>query len=276
MIHLGLIGCGSIGSFLLRSLNREKRVPGFEITQIFDLESRGEHLKNLAAEFRCQFQTRLDSLLASDVELVLEAANPAAALEYGPWVLKAGKHLLLMSTGAMAIPAFAEEVARLSAEKHRFVLIPSGAIGGLDAVRAAMEGAVDGVTLTTRKPPAAIESPPGGAQSAGSPSPGQPWTVFEGTASEAIRLYPKNINVAVTLGLAALGPDRTRVRLVADPSIANNTHEVELNGAAGTMQLRFSNRPMADNPRTSALAAFSALSILRRFEAMTRGGVILG
>ncbi|MBI3939578.1 MAG: aspartate dehydrogenase [Acidobacteria bacterium] len=273
-MKLGLIGCGAIGSFLLQAVNHEKRVPDCRFTCLFDLEERGGHLASLAARYRCEYTTDFPTLLQSDVDLVLEAASPAAARQYAAAVLESNKHLLLMSVGVLVEKSFLSRLQSLCRQRRLQVCIPSGAIGGLDVIRAAMEDRVERVRLTTRKPPAALESPvglPGDRPDLGNLK--APFTVFEGSAAEAIRLYPKNINVSIALSIAGPGPEATRVRIVADPTINSNVHEIEMHGSFGEMRLQLKNLPMADNPKTSFLAALSAIAALRRFDLFVTGGV---
>lgn len=264
-VKLGMIGCGSIGRFLLKAVNREGRVEDARFTFVVDIPERLPELNQAAAEFGCAVGTDIESLTGSDAELVVESAAPAVARRYAPSVLASGKDMLIMSVGSMVDAGFREELLSLCRRHGRHVYAPSGAIGGLDAVRAAMGDRVDLVRLTTRKPPRAIEMPAEGAPpDIDLDRLTEPTVVFEGPAEEAIRLYPKNVNVSVTLSLVGLGPRATRVRLVADPSIERNIHEVEVEGAFGRMTVQLQNLPMPENPKTSYLAGLSALATLQR------------
>jgi aspartate dehydrogenase len=131
--------------------------------------------------------------------------------------------------------------------------IPSGALGGLDAVQALAIAGLEEVTLTTRKPPAGL----GMAVDVET-------LVFEGSARDVIAEFPKNVNVAVALSFAGIGPDRTRCRLIADPAIERNTHHVRASGPAGEIEFTSRNVPSPDNPATSYLAALSAIALLKK------------
>jgi aspartate dehydrogenase len=145
------------------------------------------------------------------------------------------------------------------------LFIASGAVAGLDALASAAQGGLEEVTLTTRKPPAALEGAPYLVESGRSlvGLRGET-TVFEGSAREAVRAFPTNINVAAAVSLAGVGFDRTRVRIVADPASTTNRHEVVARGAFGELQLAVSNRPFPSNPKTSHLAALSALASVKQ------------
>lgn len=138
---------------------------------------------------------------------------------------------------------------------------PSGALGGLDAVQALAVAGLDEVRLTTRKPPQGLGL-----------DVTEETVVFEGTARAAIELYPANVNVAVALSLAGLGPDRTQMRLMADPAVERNTHTVYARGAAGEVEFTSRNVPFPENPKTSWLAALSAVALLRRLTAQLQVG----
>jgi aspartate dehydrogenase len=192
-------------------------------------------------------------------DVVLEAAAKAAV----PAVLEAARashaaygqpgHIVVMSVGGLldCEPDAAGPV----------VHVPSGALGGLDALQALDVAGLDEVRLTTRKPPrglgldVAVET-----------------VVFEGSAREAIALFPANVNVAVALSFAGLGPDRTQVRVIADPVLDRNTHTVYARGPAGEIEFTSRNVPFPENPKTSWLAALSAIATLRRLGAQLRVG----
>ena len=162
---------------------------------------------------------------------------------------------------------------RLAAEKGSTIHCPSGAIAGLDAVKAAGYGTIQEACITTTKPPAALEGAP--YLRANGIVPGEleeAKIVFEGTAREACREFPANVNVSAALSLTGIGVDRTRVTIVADPAVERNVHEVEVVGDFGRFRTVMENEPSPDNPRTSRIAAMSAVALLKNLSAPLRLG----
>jgi len=143
--------------------------------------------------------------------------------------------------------------------------LPSGAIAGLDGVKAAVMAGVDSVTLTTTKPSEGLAGAPGIKEKAIDLNRIKVATeVYNGPADEACRLFPQNVNVAASLSLAGIGPKRTMVRIIADPNVDKNIHEIEVKGDFGVLRTRVENVPSPENPRTSYLAILSALATLRK------------
>lgn len=142
---------------------------------------------------------------------------------------------------------------------------PSGAIAGLDAVAAASVGRIESVMLTSRKPPQGLKGAPYIIEKGiDLDAIEREQIIFEGNARDAIRGFPKNINVAVTLSLAGIGAEKTMVRIIADPAAARNCHQIEVEGEFGRLLTLTENLPFPFNPRTSYLAALSAISCLRK------------
>lgn len=264
MVRVGVVGCGSIGRVIAGALARGE-VPGMRLAAIADI---APEAAAVAQAHACAFTTSALDLPGLGVDLAVEAAGGATARALAVPLLRAGCDVMLMSVGAMADAAFAAEVAEAAAAAGRRVYLPSGAMAGLDAVRAAAVAGIAEVLLTTRKPPRGLA--------------GAPWferhpmdlealteatVVFEGNASEAIAAFPANVNVAVALSVAGVGPARTRVRIVAEPGLTRNTHEVTVRGDFGELRVEIATVPSPANPRTSVLAALSAIATLRRITA---------
>jgi len=250
---VGLIGCGTIGNFLARKI---ECWPQVNLAALADLVS--SRAAGLVRRLSCSPQVLSPAELISCADLIIEAASADLVPEILPLILEQGKKIVVMSVGGL-LRLEPEVWARLSTAGQ--IYIPSGALAGLDAARAACLGKLSSVTLTTRKPPPAL---------AGAPylekkgirldQLSQPTLLFDGNAREAALGFPKNINVAAALSLATLGPEETRVRIVADPAIKVNIHQIELEGDFGRIVTSTENAPFPLNPKTSYLAALSALA----------------
>ena len=201
----------------------------------------------------------LPALLALDPVFVVEAAGQAAVPMLDD-VLKAGIPALVVSTGAFAEGGVLERMKDLAARYGTRLLLSAGAIAGLDYLDAAALGTNLQVRYTSRKPPAAWQA----ELAALGHDPAEPAILFEGSAEEAARRYPHNLNVALTLRLR-LGPAiPLSVRVIADPAIDANTHEIKATGSLGAASLRFANAPAQGNPKTSALTGHSLAAEIRR------------
>src|SRR5579864_9182983 len=203
-------------------------------------------------------------------DLIVEAVPAAAFGDVATAVLTAGKVLMLASVGALIAD---EDRYRDLAQRHGGVLhVVSGAIGGLDAISAAAIGSVESVTMTTRKPPRGLVGAPY-LEANGIDLSGliEPRVVFEGSARDACRGFPANVNVSAAVSLAGIGPDRTRVRIIADPSLDRNMHDVDVAGDFGRFTVHIENRPSA-NPRTGVLTAMSILATIKRLASPLRAG----
>ena len=203
--------------------------------------------------------------LAERADIVVESAPAAAFHEIAEPAVRAGKVLVAISAGALLDHADLIETARATGAQ---IVVPSGAVMGLDAVRGAAESGISSVTMITRKPPGGLAGAPylveHGIEVDGLDAP---LKVFEGSARDAVRGFPANVNVAAALGLAGIGPERTRLEIWADPGVARNTHDIRLEAETVRFQLRIENVPSRENPRTGRSVAPSVVAALRRFVA---------
>jgi len=180
---------------------------------------------------------------------------------------------MVMSTGALIDDELFREISRIAKEQRRKVYVPSGAIVGLDNIKAAAVRPIEEVTLITRKPPQSFEGAPLiKKKQIDLSSLKKPLLLFEGSAREAVKLFPKNVNVSASLSLAGIGPDRTKVRIIADPQAENITHEIHVKGEFGEIITQTFNKPFPTNPKTSYIAALSAIATLRKIS----GSIIVG
>ncbi len=184
--------------------------------------------------------------------------------------IRAGRILVPASVGALLARPDIIEAAEESGAR---IVVPTGALLGIDAVRAAAEGTIHSVTMVTRKPPAGLTGAPylaeRGISLAGLTAP---LKVFEGTAREGARGFPANVNVAAALGLAGIGPDRTRIEIWADPGVSRNTHTIEVDADSARFTMTIENVPSADNPRTGKITALSVIAALRGLVATLKVG----
>ncbi|MCC3357794.1 aspartate dehydrogenase [Bacillus sp. REN16] len=258
-MNIGLIGAGAIAHFLLKEIN-QKHHEDLQITSI--LVRNKEKYQLLEPKFGVKLFTDLNAFLDSEIDIVVEAANIHAVKTLLPSVIKK-KDAVLISIGALADEALLTEISILVNKYKHSVYLPSGAIGGLDLLQNAHAlGTVSSVSLTTRKPAGSlIEEAIDEAK-----------VVFEGKAIEAIKQFPKNMNVSIVLSLAGLGIEKTTVSLVADPHIEKNIHQVDITGDFGEATFTITNNPLPENPKTSYLAAMSILGTLQRMNGKLRVG----
>lgn len=256
-MKVGLIGCGNIGADLCIALQKGQ-IPA-RIAALTDVDRSRAELLQRTFQLDAEICGLEDNAAACD--FLVECAVGEAVKEVLEVAMRHGRDCLIMSVGGlMAEPELLEQ------GRHRGIRVrmPSGALCGLDGVRAALEGGIHSVTLTTRKPPKGLEGAPylieNGIQLEGLR---EPKVVFEGTALEAVKAFPKNVNVAAALSFAGLGPHQTRVRVVADPFTAVNTHEISVEGAFGRLHTLTENLPSPRNPKSSYLASLSAVAELR-------------
>jgi aspartate dehydrogenase len=238
-LKVGLIGCGAIGTVLAEAIER-KLVVCDELV-VYDVDdSKAQKLKS-NLNFPITIAKSMDELLSAKPKVVVEAASQQAAKEYVPKLVASGAEVVVMSTGALL---------GLEVDLGR-VHVPSGAIGGLDALSGAALAGIEEVVLTSRKNPKAL----------GKTNLVEA-VIYEGHAEEASKLFPREMNVAATLALT-VKPVKVQVRVVSDPAVIRNTHEIHVKWRFGEMSLRFANDPHPDNLHTSALAAWSAIKLLQ-------------
>lgn len=259
--RLGLVGCGAIGTTLALRL-RAIRSP-FRVTALLD--PREEAAKALAGRLRPRprIASSLGDLLKS-CDYVLEAASQKAAPLVAEAALKARKPVILLSTGGYFLNA--ERLARLAVKYRTKLYLPSGAVAGIDGLKAARQiGRLRSVTITSSKPPRGFQGAPGltDAQKAKLGVLKKPMDLYVGPVEGALRRFPANVNVSATTAVASF-PTKVKVHVVADPNATSNRHEVVAEGDFGRLTSITENQPSALNPKTSALAIQSALALLER------------
>jgi aspartate dehydrogenase len=253
MLDVTLVGFGAIGRSLLA------RTRGNAALRIAHIVVSHEHVAQMQAVAGAD--VCVTDAVPAGAQLVLECAGHGALLEHVLPALARGVECAVLSVGALGEPGLVEQLDDAARRGGTRLHLLSGAIGGVDAIAAARLAGLDAVTYTGRKPPQGWHGTPA-AQQHDLAALTEPTVILQATAREAARLYPKNANVAATIALAGLGLDATMVRLVADPTVSENVHEISVRGAFGTMDLTMRGKPLPDNPKTSALTVLSALRFL--------------
>ncbi|MBV8667090.1 MAG: aspartate dehydrogenase [Burkholderiaceae bacterium] len=259
MLHVSMIGCGAIGAGVMELLRSDPEVV-FDLVIVPQdaLASAGDMVRALAPH------ARVATRLVDDVrrpDLLIECAGHRAIEEHILPALERGIACLVVSVGALSEPGLAERLEQAAHKGKTQVQLLSGAIGAIDALAAARIGGLDSVVYTGRKPPQAWKDTPA-ERTVDLDALVSATVIFEGSARDAARLFPKNANVAATLSLAGLGLDQTQVRLLADPEVTENVHHVEAKGAFGNFELTMRGKPLAANPKTSALTVYSVVRAL--------------
>ena len=267
--RLGIIGVGGMAETLLAGLAQGLAAP-LQNLSILVLPEMRSQAETLAAKYVPQvaiqstIQTDLGAFIGDRPDLVAECAGHGAVRQYGAAILERGHDLMVISIGSLADEALRASLEGAAARGKAHLILPAGAVGGIDVLAAARLSGLEEVVYVGRKPPKAW---------AGTPAETlldlgvltEAATFYEGTAREAARDYPQNANVAATVALAGAGFDRTRVRLVADPSITRNVHEVQVRSGCADFTIRLEGRPSPVNPKTSLTAGYSmAREILNR------------
>jgi len=253
---VAIAGLGAIGLPLARALDA-----GIDGLRLIAVSCR-DPVKGRAKLAGFQAPPRLVEIPElADADIVVECAPAALFERIALPVLEAGRIFIPASVGAL-LPRM--HLARLARQTGARIIVPTGALLGLDAVRAAAEGPIESVTIETRKPPLGlIGAPYLTKHGLDLMDLVQPLLVFEGNALDAAAGFPANVNVAAALALAGIGPIRTRVQIWADPGINRNIHTIRVEAEAARFTMTIENVPTADNPKTGRLTALSMLACLR-------------
>jgi aspartate dehydrogenase len=267
MLGVGIIGCGALGGILARAIDRGEAGDVW-LVGIFDVKR--EAAERLAKSLRKtpKIFASLDEMLADgEITIVVETASQEAVRGYSERILRSGRDLVILSVGALADPELLSSLTRIAKEKGRRIYIPSGAILGVDGIKAASLREIDEIVITTRKPPEALSySEYIRKKGIDLRKIRHPTVVFEGPAREAVKLFPASVNIAATVSLAGVGFDRTRVKIIVDPTLKRNIHEVYVRGGAGEYTIVARNLPTLESPRTSMLAALSTIRLLKSLQ----------
>jgi aspartate dehydrogenase len=270
-MRIALLGAGTIARLILQHLRRGD-LPGIEVIGI-GVRSAASRGAALAAGHALPFVVGGRALLALRPQVVVEAASHDAVREHLVPFLDAGVGVVVLSAGALADDRLREAAEGAARRSGAQLYVPSGGIGGLDALKAACVAGVDEVGIRVAKPPKAWKGIPY-VEALGIDLDGvtQACTLYKGAAREGVPHFPQNVNIAAVLSLAGIGFDRTQLEVVADPALTHNTHTIRVAGKSGRFTVVLENVPSPDNPKTAWLACYSALAALRSLAAGIRYG----
>lgn len=257
-MKVGIVGCGNISADLCIAI--QKGDIAAKIVALTDVDD--ANAQKLKATFLLDAVVCSLDENAAQVDFLVECASTEAIEDVLDAAIKHHRNCLTLSVGGlMDHPEYFEQ-----ARKHNVDLyVPSGALCGLDGIRSAVEAGLHTVVLTTRKPPKGLEGAPYLVENnIDVDALTEATEVFAGSAREACKAFPKNVNVAAALSLAGIGPDETQVRVVADPNATNNSHEIVAEGAFGRLETHTVNLPSPRNAKSSYLASLSGVAELRK------------
>jgi aspartate dehydrogenase len=265
-LKVALAGFGAIGGTLARRLDH-----GIEGLRLAAISARDlDKARRRADDLAHPVPVLPPETLPGHADVIVECAPAAAFRAIAEPALRARRILMPVSVGALLEHGDLIDLARASGAR---IVVPTGALLGLDAVRAAAEGKIDSVRMVTRKPPEGLAGAPH-LERHGIRVEGlhEPLKVFEGTAREGARGFPANVNVAAALSLAGIGPDRTRLEIWADPTVTRNTHRIVVEADSARFEMQIENVPSEENPRTGKITALSVIAALRGLVASLKIG----
>jgi len=261
--RIGLLGCGAIGTQIALAIDSGK-IPAV-LTHVYDNSK--DAANTLVSKLNAKPEIVENSHLLSShpVDIIVEAASQDAVKDVGLSVLQNKRDLMIMSVGALLDESIYDILSDACEHFKKTIFLPSGAIAGLDGIKS-IKHELDSVSITTTKHPRSLK----GAKffetsQIDLDKINSPTIIFEGTAKEAVQLFPANINVAALLSLSGIGSEKTNVKIVADPNTDKNTHHIEAAGKFGKMTFTIENIPDPSNPKTSRLAILSAIETLRKY-----------
>ena len=257
---VALVGFGALGAQIARGI-ASGAAGDYRLSAVL-VRSRSPHTDEAIRQTGARSCTDLTEVIETRPTFVIEAASSDVLRQIAVPCLSANAHVIVLSTGAFADENLLEAAMRAATEHGTRIYLASGAIGGLDLVQSAMVGGEIMAQIRTEKPPAALIGAPGLVQFEAESTEAR--DVFRGSAREAIERFPQNVNVAVTLALAATGLDQTMVVVRSNPALSRNRHTIELEGAFGRARIEVEASASRDNPKSSALAAYSVLALLKR------------
>ncbi len=267
-MKVGIIGCGFIGNTLANAIEDLE-----EITKLILFDHSISCSESLAAGLtKATAVVCVEDLIAGS-ELVIEAASQHAVIENAQNVLDHGRDLMIMSIGALVDDALWQSLQESAKKNGCRIFLPSGAICGIDGLKSASVAGIDEIAIETTKPPKGLEEVRYiTKQGIDFNKLKEPLTIFNGPAREAVKHFPKNVNIAACASLAGLGFDHTEIKIIVDPAATRNQHKLICRGRFGEFSCVIKNMPSITNPKTSYLAALSAIATIKKIV----GGVWIG
>jgi aspartate dehydrogenase len=271
-MRIAMIGGGTIARLVLEHI-RAGKLGRFEVVALMGRAGAAPRGRELAAEFGVNYVDSRDALIAAQPQTVIEAASHQAVSEHLVPLLEARIGVVVLSAGALIDDALRQAGEAAAARSGALMFVPYGGIGGLDALKTACIAGVDEASIQVAKPPAAWKGIAYVEQKGFRLDALKgPLTMFDGTAREGVPHFPQNVNIAAILALGGIGPDRTRLKVIADPGLTLNTHTIQVSGRSGRFTVVLENVPAPENPKTSWLACYSALAALQALHSPVRYG----
>lgn len=265
-MKVGIAGLGTIGLVVARAIDN-----GIEDMELVGVAVRdAEKARRNMSDFKNPAPVMDPRELAEAAELIVECVPKEVFRDIAEPALNAGRLLVTVSgAGILANP----DIVDFAKANNARIILATGALLGLDAVRAAAEGTVHEVRMVTRKPPNALKGAPHLVNNAISVDGlNEPKKVFEGSAREGAQGFPANVNVAAALGLAGIGPDETKLEIWADPDLSRNTHTIRVDADSARFEMTIENVQSVENPGTGKITALSVIACLRGLVAPLRVG----
>lgn len=260
-MRIGIIGCGAIGSRMAKSITKDM-TRQCRLSGLYDVDLGKARTLERQLRKKGLAKASLEGLL-KDCDLVVEAVNAPGTRDIIAKALKKRKDVLVMSVGKILNDP---NLFSLAHKNRCSLIVPSGAIAGMDAIKAAAPLKFSSLTLTTRKPVSGFKNNPYLRQKSINVDNITAETVlFDGDVQRAVEFFPQNINVAATLALASQAPGKLRIRILTSPDFKTNSHEIEAVGDFGRIVTRTENVVCPDNPKTSYLAVLSAVQTLKQY-----------
>ena len=259
MKRIGLLGCGAMGTQIALAIDSGK-IPA-TLTHVFDDSKEKSALLVEKLTNKPEIVENSHLLSSNPIDIVVEAASQDAVRDDGLSILQNKKDLMIMSVGALLDESIYDILSDACDHFKKTIYLPSGAIAGLDGIKS-VKDELESLSITTTKHPRSLKGAKFFENSdINLDEINSSIVIFEGTAKEAVSLFPANINVAALLSLTGIGSEMTHVKIVADPKTDKNTHHIEAKGKFGKMTYTIENYPDENNPKTSRLAIFLQLRL---------------